>query len=61
MTLPDALWQRAGAACEYCSVTETDSAGPLSVDGASGSENVFIIDGVEVSDTLNGSLRGVPA
>ncbi len=33
--------------------------GGISVDGASGSENVFIIDGVEVSDTLNGSLRGV--
>src|SRR6266404_4789965 len=32
--------------------------GGISVDGASGSENVFIIDGVEVSDTLNGSLRG---
>ena len=31
--------------------------GGVSVDGASGSENVFIIDGVEVSDTLNGSLR----
>ena len=33
--------------------------GGISVDGASGSENVFIIDGVEVSDTLNGSLRAV--
>ena len=31
--------------------------GGVSVDGASGSENVFIIDGVEVSDTLNGSLK----
>ena len=31
--------------------------GGVSVDGASGSENVFVIDGVEVSDTLNGSLR----
>ena len=37
----------------------TAGVGGISVDGASGSENVFIIDGVEVSDTLNGSLRGV--
>ena len=39
--------------------TGTAGVGGISVDGASGSENVFIIDGVEVSDTLNGSLRGV--
>jgi hypothetical protein len=36
MTLPQSLWQqvghRAGGACEYCGVTETDSAGPLTVD-----------------------------
>jgi hypothetical protein len=36
MTLPEALWQqvrqRAGGACEYCGVTETDSGGPLTVD-----------------------------
>lgn len=32
--------------------------GGISVDGASGSENVFILDGVEVSNTLNGSLGG---
>jgi hypothetical protein len=36
MTLPDALWQqvrqRADGACEYCGVTEIDSAGPLTVD-----------------------------
>ena len=36
MTLPEDLWQqvrqRAGGACEYCGVTETDSAGPLTVD-----------------------------
>ena len=39
--------------------TKSGSAGVggVSVDGASGSENVFVIDGVEVSDTLNGSLR----
>ncbi len=35
----------------------TAGVGGVSVDGASGSENVFIIDGVEVSDTLNGSLK----
>ena len=35
----------------------TAGVGGVSVDGASGSENVFVIDGVEVSDTLNGSLR----
>ena len=34
----------------------TAGVGGVSVDGASGSENVFVIDGVEVSDTLNGSL-----
>ena len=36
MTIPQALWhqvcQRAGGACEYCGVTETDSGGPLTVD-----------------------------
>jgi hypothetical protein len=36
MTVPEALWQqvrqRAGGACEYCGVRETDSAGPLTVD-----------------------------
>jgi hypothetical protein len=36
----------------------TAGVGGISVDGASGSENVFIIDGVEVSDTLTGALRG---
>jgi len=35
----------------------TAGVGGVSVDGASGSENIFVIDGVEVSDTLNGSLR----
>ena len=35
----------------------TSGVGGVSVDGASGSENVFVIDGVEVSDTLTGSLR----
>src|SRR5258708_37290639 len=37
----------------------TAGVGGVSVDGASGSENVFIIDGVEVSDTLTGALRAV--
>jgi hypothetical protein len=36
MSLPEDLWQqvrqRANSACEYCGVTETDSAGPLTVD-----------------------------
>jgi hypothetical protein len=32
--------------------------GGVSVDGASGSENIYVIDGVEVSNTLNGSLGG---
>jgi hypothetical protein len=31
--------------------------GGISVDGASGSENTYFIDGVEVSDILNGALR----
>ena len=39
--------------------TGSAGVGGISVDGASGSENVFIIDGVEVSDTLTGALRGV--
>ena len=31
--------------------------GGVSVDGASGSENAYIIDGVEVTDVINGSLQ----
>ena len=35
--------------------------GGIQVDGASGSENVFVIDGVDVSDVRRGSLRAAHA
>ncbi|MBY0373569.1 MAG: TonB-dependent receptor, partial [Bryobacteraceae bacterium] len=38
--------------------SNTSAGAGIQVDGASGAENVFIVDGVDTSNVLNGTLRG---